>query len=60
MEAVQAQRVAEEQRMWDMFSFMKSLQALPGVIVPESLLAPLVAPTPPIGMLVSMYGGLLV
>jgi hypothetical protein len=45
--------------MRDMFSFMKSLHALLGMVVPESLLAPVVAPTPPIGTPVSMYGGLL-
>jgi hypothetical protein len=58
MEAVQVQRAAEEQRMRDMFSFMSSLQALPGVVVPESLLAPIVAPPPPIGTPVSMYSWL--
>ena len=53
MEAVQAQRAAEAQRL---FSFMTSLQALPGVVVPQSLLAPVVAPPPPVGTLVSIYG----
>jgi regulator of protease activity HflC (stomatin/prohibitin superfamily) len=56
MEVVQAQRVAEAQRMQDMFSFMASLQALPGVVVPESLLAPIVARPPPAGTPVSIYG----
>jgi hypothetical protein len=34
MEAVQAQRAAEAQRMQDMFSFMAGLQVLLGVVVP--------------------------
>jgi hypothetical protein len=34
MEVVQAQRVAEAQRLQDMFSFIASLQALSGVVVP--------------------------
>jgi hypothetical protein len=34
MEVVQAQRVTETQRLQDMFSFMASLQALPGVVMP--------------------------
>ena len=34
------------------------LQALPGVVVPKSLLALVVAPTPLIGTPVSMYGSL--
>ena len=61
-EAVQAQRAAEEQRLQDMFSFMASLSAIPGVVVPESLLRPLVpvAPPPPqpfvFGTPVSMFG----
>ena len=55
MEAVQAQRAAEAQRLQDMFIFMASLQALPGVVVPQSLLTPVVAP-PPAGTLVSIYG----
>jgi hypothetical protein len=42
-----------------MFSFMKSLQALLGVVIPESLLTLVVAPTPPIGTSMSIYGGLL-
>jgi hypothetical protein len=54
----QAQRAAEAQRMQDMFGFMASLQAFPGVVMPQSLLAPLVPP-PPIGTLVSIYGCLL-
>ena len=57
MEAIQAQRAAEVQRLQDMFSFMASLQALPGVVVPQSLLAPVVAPPPPpVGTPVSIYG----
>ena len=56
MEAVQAQRAAETQRLQDMFSFMASLQTLPGVVVPQSLLAPVVAPPPPVGTSVSIYG----
>ena len=55
MEVVQAQRAAEAQRLQDMFSFMASLQALPGVVVPQSLLAPVVAP-PPVWTPVSIYG----
>jgi hypothetical protein len=58
MEVVQAQRAVEEQRMQDMFSFMSSLQALPGVVVPRSLLVPIVAPPPPVGTPVSMYSWL--
>jgi hypothetical protein len=55
MEVVQAQRAAEAQRLQDMFSFMASLQALSGVVVPQSLLTPVVAP-PPVGTPVSIYG----
>jgi regulator of protease activity HflC (stomatin/prohibitin superfamily) len=56
MEAVQAQRAAEAQRMQDMFSFMASLQALPSVVVPQSLLAPVVTRPSPVGTPVSIYG----
>ncbi|XP_066327974.1 uncharacterized protein [Miscanthus floridulus] len=46
-EVLRAQRAAEAQRMQDMFSFMSSLgTTLPGVVVPQSLLAPVVPPTP--------------
>jgi hypothetical protein len=58
MEAVQAQRAAEAQRIKDMFSFMASLQALLGVVVPQSLLAPVVAPPRPVETPVSIYGSL--
>jgi hypothetical protein len=45
-EVLRAQRAVEAQRMWDMFSFMSSLSTtLPGVVVPQSLLAPVVPPT---------------
>ena len=57
---VQAQRAAEAQRLQDMFSFMASLQALLGVVVPQSLLAPVVAPSPPIETPVSIYGCLFI
>ena len=56
MEAVQAQRAAEAQRLQDMFSFMASLQALLGVVMPQSLLALVVASPPPVGTPVSIYG----
>ena len=56
MEVVQAQRAAEAERLQDMFSFMASLQALLGVVVPQSLLAPVVAPPPHVGIPVSIYG----
>jgi hypothetical protein len=50
-----AQRVPEAQRMQDMVAFMASIQ-IPGVVVPQSLLAPLVPPTPPtLGTSVSIY-----
>ena len=56
-EVLRAQRAAEAQRMQDMFSFMSSLgTTLPGVVVPQSLLAPVVPPTPPaLGTPVSIY-----
>ena len=43
--------------MQDMFSFMSSLgTTLPGVVVPQSLLAPVVPPTPlALGTPVSIY-----
>jgi len=56
-EVLRAQRAAEAQRMQDMFSFMSSLgTTLPGVVVPQSLLAPVVPPTPlALGTPVSIY-----
>ena len=56
-EVLRAQRATEAQRMQDMFSFMSSLgTTLPGVVVPQSLLAPVVPPTPlALGTPVSIY-----
>jgi len=56
-EVLRAQRAAEVQRMQDMFSFMSSLgTTLPGVVVPQSLLAPVVPPTPlALGTPMSIY-----
>jgi hypothetical protein len=56
-EVLRAQRVAEVQRMQDMFSFMSSLgTTLSGVVVPQSLLAPVVPSTPlALGTPVSIY-----
>jgi hypothetical protein len=56
MEVVQAQRAAEAQRMQDMFSFMASLQALPGVVVTQLLLTLVVAPPRLVGTSMSIYG----
>jgi hypothetical protein len=44
------------QRMRDMLSFMRSLQALLGVVVPRVAAAPVLPPTPRVGTPVSMYG----
>jgi hypothetical protein len=56
-EVLRAQRAAEAQRMQDIFSFMSSLSTtLPGVVVPQLLLAPVVPPTPlALGTPVSIY-----
>jgi hypothetical protein len=56
-EVLRAQKAAEAQRMQEMFSFMSSLSTtLSGVVVPQSLLTPVVPPTPlALGTPVSIY-----